>query len=337
MRPLFHVFFASLFIWSAGFIQAQAMDDRNAVKIDEWQVPHEKSRPRDPYAQSADSVWFVGQRSHYLSRLDVKNGTFETVDLPDDAGPHNLIVGSDGIVWYAGNLKGYIGRYDPKSGDFVKIPMPDKAARDPHTLIFDKGERHIWFTVQGGNFVGRLTVSDNTVALIPVPTDRARPYGIDIGPDGTVWVALFGTSKLAKVDPKSLTLKEYALPYDDSRPRRLEVADNGDIYYADYTRGVLGQYNPDAETLVEHPLPGGEKARPYGMAQDHKGRMWLVETGSLPNRLVGFDPSEQRFTSVTAIPSGARSVRHMHYYEPDKALWFGTDANTIGRAHLFAE
>ena len=51
--------------------------------------------------------------------------------------------------------------------------MPDPAARDPHTLVFDsKGD--IWFTVQGGNFVGKLTRSTGEVQLVKVPTERAR-------------------------------------------------------------------------------------------------------------------------------------------------------------------
>ncbi len=71
-----------------------------------------------------------------------------------------LIVGTDGIVWYAANLKGYIGRYDPKTDEVTKITMPDASAKDPHTLVFDQTEEHIWFTVQWGNFIGRLTIAD---------------------------------------------------------------------------------------------------------------------------------------------------------------------------------
>jgi virginiamycin B lyase len=59
-----------------------------------------------------------------------------------------------------------------------------------------------------------------------------------------------------------------------------------------------------------------------------------VETGPSPNRLVGFDPGTESFFSITDIPSGGGSVRHMFYHEPDNTIWFGTDANTIGRASL---
>jgi virginiamycin B lyase len=70
------------------------------------------------------------------------------------------------------------------------------------------------------------------------------------------------------------------------------------------------------------------------MAADDRGRFWLVETGPQPNRLVGFDPKSATFFSVTPIPSGGGTVRHMVFDAPSRTLWFGTDAGTIGRARV---
>jgi virginiamycin B lyase len=70
------------------------------------------------------------------------------------------------------------------------------------------------------------------------------------------------------------------------------------------------------------------------MAADKLGRVWFVETRVQPNRLVGFDPLFNTFFSVTDIPSGGGSVRHMVYDPNRNALWFGTDANTLARAQL---
>jgi virginiamycin B lyase len=304
------------------------------VPIDEWTVPYDNSRPRDPDVAPDGSVWFVGQRGDYLARLDPATGTFSRHALADEPGPHNLIVGADGIVWYAGNLAGYIGRFNPKSGAVEKIAMPDAAAVDPHTLVFDADQTHIWFSVQGGNFVGRLTVATRKVELIKVPTANARPYGIVVAPDGAPWVALFGTNKLASIDPASLALTEHALPFDDARPRRLLVATNGAIFYGDYARGELGRLDPAIGRIKTWPLPGGSRSRPYGMAIDRHDRVWTVETGARPNRLVGFDPAREEFFAVVDIPSGAGSVRHMAYDPGTHTVWFGTDANTIGRADV---
>ncbi len=318
-----------LTVW-AGPAAGESMDP---VDIQEWEVPY-KGRPRDPFAAGADEIWFVGQTGNYLARFTPSTGKFFRRVLSDAAGPHNLIVDSTGIVWYAGNRKGYIGRYDPDSDRIEKIPMPNPAARDPHTLVFDKDQRHIWFTVQGGNFVGRLTVAGRAVALISVPTAYARPYGIKLAPDGTPWVVLLGTNKLASIDPGTLTLTEHVIPAATARPRRLEVTSDGRIWYADYRRGYLGRYNPDSKTFTEWALPSGGKSRPYGMASDEHDRVWVVETGISPNQLVGFDTRTERVISVTPIPSGAGSVRHMNYHAGTGTVWFGADRSTLGRARV---
>ncbi len=304
-----------------------------AIDIREWNVPWPDTRPRDPFAVSADEVWFVGQQGHYAARLNPETGEFARIDLPEGAGPHNLIVGEDGAVWYAGNLTGHIGRIDPASGEIEQIAMPDPAARDPHTLVFDDAG-DIWFTVQNGNFIGKLTVATRTVQLIPVPTERARPYGIDIAADGTVWAVLLGTNKLARIDPQTKELTEITLPRAETRPRRIGLTEDGRVWYVDWREGYLGAYDPASGTFEEWVAPSAGQSMPYGMAVDGEDRIWFVETGMQPNRFVGFDPETEEFFAGADVPSGGGSVRHMHYHEGTNTIWFGADANTIGRVAL---
>ncbi len=302
------------------------------VEIDEWAVPWEATRPRDPFAESAESVWFVGQRAGYLARLDVASGNFDKVDLKAGSGPHNLIVGSDGIVWFAGNRTALIGRYDRTNGTIEEIPMPDPAALDPHTLIFDAAEENIYFTVQGGNMMGRLNIASRKVDLIPSPVERSRPYGIKLAPDGSVWVVLFGTNKLAHIDAESLELVAVDLPRTEARPRRVVITSDGRVWYGDYAGGVLGVYDPASGDFSEWPMPQGDNARPYGMAVDRQDRIWVVATGVQPNQFTGFDPADEEFFTAANVPSGGGTVRHMHYHQPSGTIWFGTDTNFIGRA-----
>jgi len=53
-----------------------------------------------------------------------------------------------------------------------------------------------------------------------------------------------------------------------------------------------------------------------------------------PVQFVGFDPKTETMFSVTKIPSGGGSIRHMVFDPKTRVIWFGTDANTIGRAHI---
>ncbi|HXF95130.1 MAG TPA: hypothetical protein VNI61_03400 [Gemmatimonadales bacterium] len=314
-----------------GTAGAGLLADANPVDIKEWPVPWERTRPRDPYLAPDGKVWFVGQTGDYVAYLVPESGEFKRYELDRGTGPHNLIVDRQGTVWYAGNRAAHIGRLDPNDGTITKFPMPDTAVRDPHTLVFD-GNGDIWFTAQGGNAVGKLTIASGTVRLVKVPTPRARPYGIAVDSKNRPWIVLLGTNKLATVDPATLALREIELPRSGARPRRIAITPDDRIWYVDYAEGYVGRYDPTSGKVDEWRAPSGAESRPYAMASDDRGRIWFVETGPQPNKLVGFDPATAQFFSETAVPSGGGTVRHMVFHRPTRAIWFGTDANTIGRA-----
>ncbi len=303
------------------------------IEITEWVVPWENTRPRDPYVDGQGRVWFVGQRGNYLAYLDPETGDFRRYELDPGTGPHNLIVDDDGFVWYAGNRAMHIGRLDPETGDIEKIMMPTPDARDPHTLTFDHNG-DIWFSVQGGSFVGKLGTRTRTVELIPIEGRGRRPYGIVVDADNRAWFCQFGTNKLATVDPETMELEEFELPRAEARPRRLALTSNGHLWYVDYAGGNLGRFDPETGEVQEWAVPGGATARPYGMSVDDEDRLYFVESGTMPNRFVGFDPATEEFFASTEIASGGGTVRHMYYHAPAREIWFGTDTNNIGRARV---
>lgn len=313
-----------------------AADDVNVdVTITEWEVPWAESRPRDPYVAPDGDVWFVGQRSHYVAEFDPDTKQFRKIDLEEGAGPHTVIVDKKGNPWYAGNRANHIGRINPKTAEIKKYMMPDdNSARDPHTLVFNE-DGDIWFTSQGANSVGRLDVESGDPQIIPVPTPRARPYGIIMDHNRQrPWICLFGTNKLATVNPETMELKEISLPNENARPRRLAQTSDGMIWYGDYARGYVGRYNPGDGSFREWPMPSGEKSRPYAVTVDSRDRIWLVETGVHPNKLVGFDTNTKKFVSSTEIESGGGTVRNMVFHEATHSIWFGTDTNYLGRAKI---
>jgi virginiamycin B lyase len=304
--------------------------DLSTIGIREWPVPWADTRPRDPAVDRSGGVWFVGQTGHYIARLDPASGKFERFDLDDGTGPHNLIVSPDGAIWFAGNRKGYIGRLDARTRKIEKFKMPDTDAGDPHTLVLSRNG-DIWFTVQSGSFVGRLEPKNGAIRLVKVPTRGSRPYGIVIDSTGRPWFNEFGRNAIGTIDPATMKLEEYPLP-EGTRGRRIAVGNDGGIWYVDYARGLLSRFDPKTHKVDEWPTPGGKGSLPYAMSVDDRGRMWFVETGPQPNRLIGFDPATRRFFAAGSVPSGGSTVRHMIFDAKRRELWFGTDANTIARA-----
>ena len=301
------------------------------VDMQEWTVPWAKSRPRDPAVDRHGFVWFVGQEGNYVARLDPKSGEFKRFEIDPGTFPHTVTLDRAGNPWYSGNRNGMIGKIDRVTGALTRYPMPDPAAKDPHTMVFDRAD-DLWFTMQTSNFVGKLTTKTGQIALIKVPTPHARPYGIVLDPTGRPWFCLFGTNKLGTVDPLTMALKEYQLPDSNARPRRIAMTTDGRVWYVDYVRGELGVLDPGTGKVQTWPAPLGKSSMPYALTVDDKDRLWFVETGKQPNRMVGFDPKPGSFFSITEIQSGGGTIRHMVFDRTTGLIWFGTDNNTIGRA-----
>lgn len=324
LKYLFFSFFLSgLLVFSADAADKSTQSDQLPSLLDvkayevEW-----GGRPRDPFVAPDGMVWFCGQATNYIARLDPESGEMTKFAVPEGSNPHNLIVDSDGYVWYAGNRNGHIGRINPETGDIKQYPMPE-GVQDPHTLVFDTDE-NIWFTAQHSNVIGHLNIETGDVRHVTMTKKRSRPYGIKTDANDNAWSVLLGTNKLAFVDKETFALSEVRLPRDNANPRRMEITEDGNVWYVDFMGGFLGRYNPEEEEFTEWLLPAGESSRPYGTALDEDGVIWIAQTGPYPNEMVGFDTTAEKFISSTVIKEGG-SIRHMYYDPATDAFWFGID------------
>jgi virginiamycin B lyase len=88
----------------------------------------------------------------------------------------------------------------------------------------------LWFTVQAGNFVGRLDPRTGIVTLKPSPTPGSKPYGIAVNSKGIPFFCEFGTNKISSIDPGTFKITEYPLPRG-VRPQRLAITPDDMVYY----------------------------------------------------------------------------------------------------------
>ncbi len=205
--------------------------------------------------------------------------------------------------------------------------MPDPKASDPHTPVFDQ-QGVLWFTVQGGNFVGRLDPHSGKIELKLVPTRDALPYGMGVNSKGIPFFCEFGTNKMAKIDPKTMAITEYKLP-TDARPRRMAIAADDKVYFTDFDGGHLGRLDADTGAVKMWASPGGPMASPYGMTITPDGMVWYSEAGVEPNTVIRFDPKTETFARAK-IPSGGGVVRNMAA-APDGRVYIAcSGANKVG-------
>ena len=209
--------------------------------------------------------------------------------------------------------------------------MPDPSARDPHTPIFDT-DGMLYFTVQGGNFVGRLNPATGEIVLKQPPTANTRPYGIVRATTGHFYFDQFNSNRIGELDPKTMGIKEYVLPDAAARPRRIAIDKHDIVWYGDYGRGFLGRLDPKTGKVEEFASPGGPNSRPYAIVVTSDDIVWYCETGiDDKNVLVRFDPATKGM-HTWAIPSGGQTVRNMVIGKPNE-LWLAESGNgKIARA-----
>jgi virginiamycin B lyase len=290
-----------------------------AGKITEWAVPTPEFA-RDPAPGPEGAIYIAVMFGNKIARFDPRTARFEEWDLPAGARPHGLLVDRQRRVWYTGNGNGTIGMLDPATGKVVEHRAP--SGGDPHTLVIDdqgviwftvqNGHRigrldpergriteyktrgnpygialdkagHVWFCQLGGDRLGRLDPATGTIAELPLPVG-SQPRRMASGPDGSLWVTLFGVGKLIRVDPVApRVVKEYALPAGPGGGPYAVTVDGGGIVWANEIKtDTVVRLDPTTGDLRVIPLPS-RSAGIRKMIVDGEGRLWYM--GSHNGRL----------------------------------------------------
>jgi virginiamycin B lyase len=299
------------------------------VSFKEWVTPTLGQRSRDPAQAPDGSIWWAGQWSDLIGRIDPKTGAMKEYRLPAKAKPHTVLLDAQGGVWYMGNGNATIGKLDPATGKVTEYKMPDPRAKDPHSAKFDQ-KGILWFTMQNSNMVGRLDPATGEVKVVAMPTPNSKPYGIKVSAEGVPWVACNGAPCLVKIDPATMQLTEVKLPTPGTTVRRLAFDSAGMVWFVNSGQGKIGRVNPKTGEIKEWASPSGARSHPYAIAVIDDV-IWYNESATRPDALVRFDPKTETFQSWP-IPSGgvhAGIVRHMRTTREGNLLIHQSSTNRI--------
>ena len=295
------------------------------IEITEWMVPTLGQRSRDPAEGIDGDYWWTGMWASLVGRFDPDTGGMEEYHLPLNARPHSIVPDDDGDIWYTGNSNATIGELDPETGVITEYRTE---AGDPHTPIFHPNGK-LYFTSQRAGMLGRL--DPETGQLDEIDT-RPRPYGIQVGPDGALWIAYNGTNAIGAMDPETMEVRYYEVPHPESRIRRLGLDSQGIVWYVNSTRGKIGRLDPETGDIREWDSPSGPDSHPYALVVVDDV-VWYNESGMRPDALVRFDPATEEFQSWE-IPSGVGIIRRMWVTRDGDILIHQSSTNRIGLVEI---
>ncbi len=103
------------------------------------------------------------------------------------------------------------------------------------------------------------------------------------GPDGTIWVTLFGAHQLLQLDPSTLRTRSWPMPSGPgSSPYAITVAASGVVWVAEFMGDKIVRFDPPTERMTAVALPT-PRSRVRAIAVDGQGRVWYA--GSASGRL----------------------------------------------------
>lgn len=252
------------------------------------------------------TIWFTGQGSGVLGKLNPRDGSFITINLGKGAAPHGVIIGPDGAPWITEGGQNAIARVDPTDHKVTLLPLPAKDAyANLNTGVFDKAGTY-WFTGQSGIY-GRLEPKTGTMTVFKAPKG-VGPYGITATPQGDVWYASLAGSYIAKIDLATGAATVVEPPIPNQGARRVWSDSKGRIWVSEWSSGNVSVHDPADGSWKTWKLPGNGP-HTYAVYVDDKDKVWLTDFAA--NAIVRFDPLSERFNVFTSNKPDA-NVRQLN-------------------------
>jgi len=234
--------------------------------------------PHTVYITRNQQIWYAGNTSRHLGRIDAESGKVMQVTMPADelADPHTLVEDSKGRLWFTAQWANQIGRYDRHSGKIAYVDVPTNNAR-PYGIAIDTQDI-VWVVLMGTNKLARIT-PNMELTEIALPREDARPRRIAITKRG-IWYVDYAGGYLGVYNPATGKFKEWlSAAGKQSAPYAMAADDQGRIWfvqtYAEPNRFV--GFDPKSEKFFSSTATPGVTGSVRHMVYDAKRKsIWFA-------------------------------------------------------------
>lgn len=237
-------------------------------------------------------------------------------------GVHSFAVSEkDGNIFITPSMQQALLEFNPNTKQFTVHDMPEGFY--PHTIRVDHQDR-VWFTLALSSQVAMFDRDKKTFSIYDLParnfkewlilkllpvvfwidpkyrplpspdrfaTGVPMPYGIDVAPNGIVWVSRLYGNDIARIDPEENSVTMIATPFDG--PRRVRVDAENNVWIVGFQESLIAKYDPGKEVFTEYPLPIVNEL-PYALNVDRKnGVVWV--NGNQSDSVLSFDIAREQW------------------------------------------
>ena len=215
--------------------------------------------------------------------------------------PHTIRIDARDRVWFTLAVSSQVAMWDRRNKEFTLYNLPGR----------DWSESLKLTAVRFAAWIGDLSLVSGSVDPDRDGSGLPMPYGIDITPDGTVWVARLYANDIARIDPESGDVTMIETPF--LGPRRLRSDNAGNLWMVGFQDSLIAKYDPTTEEFTTFDLPvvpAGSEV-PYALNVDKStGYVWV--NGNMSDSMFRFDPASETWR-VFPLPRRGSFTRDIEF------------------------
>ncbi len=208
--------------------------DPRSGKVTEYPMPDRRAKdPHTPAFAPNGMLWFTVEGSNFVGQLDPRSGAVRLKEVPTPhAVPYGIVVTKNGTPYFCEFGTNKLASIDPRTMEITEYPLPEGARPRRLALAADGA---IYYSDYARGYLGHFDPATKKVEEWLSPAGAgAKPYGIAITPDGTVWYAETGVqpNTLVRFDPKAKTFSKTDIPSGGGVVRNMAATPDGRVYLA---------------------------------------------------------------------------------------------------------
>jgi streptogramin lyase len=173
-------------------------------------------------------------------KIDGKTGEYSYYPNPTSKGTYGITVDRHGSAWYSSPQGDKVYIIDAATGKTSEVAFTPQGPQDG--LAVTEKDKQAYANVKVG--------ADDANAIQVCP----RRLGADPNAD-VIWVALFCTDKIAKIDTQTHEVTQIAMPHKYSRPYGAQVDNEHNVWINETNTDMIAKYNPTTQKFTEYQLP----------------------------------------------------------------------------------
>jgi streptogramin lyase len=250
------------------------------------------------------NIFITPSMQQALLEFNPKTKEFTVHRMDEGYYPHTIRSAANDDVWFTLALSSQVAKFNRTTEQFTLYDLPARNLKE-------------WFIIKSLPLVFWFEPENR-----PTPSgDREgnglpMPYGIDISPDGSIWVTRLYANDLAHIDPDTDQVTMIDFPY--AGPRRLRVDADNNVWIVAFQDSLLVKYEPKTKAFTKYELPVVNEI-PYALNVDRaRDTVWV--NGNQSDTIMAFDINNESWKTYP-MPRQRFFTRDIEIAEEDGSIY----------------